>query len=172
MTAYSPATADTDSMTSDFLSSGSESSCTVKGRHVSLIGDVGTKKVRNSLGGASRTAIVSDLLPLALHALSRSPEHQMTPLYVLQCNYEDEASGNDADLGQFLDQHAGESLVWMPVAANASLLINALRRALPVSGDSRLANMTMLYVGDVGVRQALQQLCQACGMTFCFQAAF
>lgn len=172
MTVYSPAMTGTDLMIPEVLSSGIESSCTVKGRHISLIGDRCSKKVRGALNGASRSTIVSELLPLALHALSRTPQQKTMPLYLLQCNYEDSASRDDADLGQFLEQHAGESLVWMPIAANASLLINALRKVLPVDGDVRLANMTMLYVGDIGVSRALQQLCQACGMKFCFQAAF
>jgi hypothetical protein len=32
--------------------------------------------------------------------------------------------------------------------------------------------MTLLYVGDAGLREVLQQLAEKCGMKFCFQAFY
>jgi len=81
-------------------------------------------------------------------------------------------ANDDAQLTHFLQQHEGERLIWMPVAANASLLISALKQVLPSKSDSRLRDMTLLYVGDAGLREVLQQLAEKCGMKFCFQAFY
>ncbi|MAX85586.1 MULTISPECIES: hypothetical protein [Thalassolituus] len=166
MTAYSATLPGAENGITETATHGAISERTLKGRPVSVLQYPGSKTVQ------CVEEQVSDLLPLALHALSRYPEYESSPLFMLHCDFADKKANDDARLTGFLQQHEGESLVWMPVAANASLLISALKQVLPSKSDSRLRDMTLLYVGDAGLREVLQQLAEKCGMKFCFQAFY
>lgn len=177
MASYNARTETEEAGIPDFALLKPDTKCTLNGRSVSLLSYPGTKTVHPDESVVREPMVapqdlVSDLLPMALHTLGRYPQFDQSPLYLLQCDYADDHGRDDGQINSFLETHAGERLIWMPIAANASLMINALKKVLPVCSDSRLRNMTLLYVGDAGLREVLESLAQKSGMNFCFHAFY